>query len=265
MGDIIIQVDAFTDRPFKGNPAAVCILSQYRNDAWMQNVAREMNLSETAFLEKKEDFFNLRWFTPAVEVELCGHATLASSHVLWEIGYLNLTEEARFSTKSGLITAVFKDGWIEMNFPAEPESAASAPPDLSKAMGVEFKYVGKNRFDYLVEVESEETIRRLDPDFSLLTTIPMRGVIVTSPSQSEKYDFTSRFFAPQVGVNEDPVTGSAHCCLGPYWGSRLGKNNVVGFQASSRGGIVRVRMDKNRVYLGGQAVTVLRGELSKHC
>jgi len=265
MGDRIIQVDAFTDRPFKGNPAAVCILSRNRDDAWMQYVAREMNLSETAFLEKKENFFNLRWFTPAVEVELCGHATLASSHVLWEIGYLDLTEEARFSTKSGLITAVCKDGWIEMNFPAEPESAVSAPPDLSKALGLEFKYVGKNRFDYLVEVESEDTIRRMNPDFTLLATIPMRGVIVTSPSLSDEYDFVSRFFAPRVGVNEDPVTGSAHCCLGPYWGKRLGKNNVVGFQASSRGGIVRVRINENRVFIGGQAVTVLRGELSEYC
>lgn len=265
MGDIIIQVDAFTERPFKGNPAAVCILSQQRDDVWMQNVAREMNLSETAFLEKTDDGFNLRWFTPAVEVELCGHATLASAHTLWEIGYLNLTEEARFSTKSGLITAAFKDGWIEMNFPAEPESAVSAPPDLSKALGVEFQYVGKNRFDYLVEVESEQTIRRIEPDFSLLATIPMRGVIVTSPSLSEEYDFVSRFFAPHVGVNEDPVTGSAHCCLGPYWGNRLGKNNVVGYQASSRGGIIKVHMDKDRVYLGGQAVTICRGELSEHC
>ena len=265
MGEIIIQIDAFTDRPFRGNPAAVCILSRHRDDTWMQNVAREMNLSETAFLEKKEDGFNLRWFTPAVEVELCGHATLASAHALWEIGYLNPKEQARFFTKSGLLTAALTDDWIEMNFPVEPETAASAPPDLSSALGVGFTYVGKNRFDYLVEIDSEESIRRINPDFALLATIPMRGVIVTSPSSSMEYDFVSRFFAPQVGVNEDPVTGSAHCCLGPYWGARLGKHETVGYQASSRGGIVRVRMDKERVYLGGQAVTVLRGELSDHC
>jgi PhzF family phenazine biosynthesis protein len=231
----------------------------------MQNVAREMNLSETAFLEKREDGFNLRWFTPTVEVELCGHATLASAHALWEIGYLNPKEQARFFTKSGLLTAALTDDWIEMNFPVEPETAASAPPDLSRALGVGFTYVGKNRFDYLVEIDSEESIRRINPDFSLLATIPMRGVIVTSPSSSTEYDFVSRFFAPQVGVNEDPVTGSAHCCLGPYWGARLGKHETVGYQVSSRGGIVRVRMDKDRVYLGGQAVTVLRGELSDHC
>ena len=265
MGEIIIQIDAFTDRPFRGNPAAVCILSRHRDDAWMQNVAREMNLSETAFLEKREDGVNLRWFTLAVEVELCGHATLASAHALWEIGYLNPKEQARFFTKSGLLTAALTDDWIEMNFPAEPETAASAPPDLSSALGVGFTYVGKNRFDYLVEIDSEESIRRINPDFSLLAAIPMRGVIVTSPSSSTEYDFVSRFFAPQVGVNEDPVTGSAHCCLGPYWGAKLGKNEMVAYQASSRGGIVRVRMDKDRVYLGGQAVTVLRGELSDHC
>jgi PhzF family phenazine biosynthesis protein len=265
MGEIIIQIDAFTDRPFRGNPAAVCILSRHRDDTWMQNVAREMNLSETAFLEKKEDGFNLRWFTPAVEVELCGHATLASAHALWEIGYLDPKEQARFFTKSGLLTAALTDDCIEMNFPVEPETAASAPPDLSSALGVGFTYVGKNRFDYLVEIDSEESIRRINPDFALLATIPMRGVIVTSPSSSTEYDFVSRFFAPQVGVNEDPVTGSSHCCLGPYWGARLGKHETVGYQASSRGGIVRVRMDKDRVYLGGQAVTVLRGELSDHC
>ena len=265
MGEIIIQIDAFTDRPFRGNPAAVCILSRHRDDTWMQNVAREMNLSETAFLEKKEDGFNLRWFTPAVEVELCGHATLASAHALWEIGYLDPKEQARFFTKSGLLTAALTDDWIEMNFPVEPETAASAPPDLSSALGVGFTYVGKNRFDYLVEIDSEESIRRINPDFSLLATVPMRGVIVTCPSRSTEYDFISRFFAPQVGVNEDPVTGSAHCCLGPYWGAKLGKNEMVAYQASSRGGIVRVRMDKDRVYLGGQAVTVLRGELSDHC
>lgn len=265
MGEIIIQVDAFTNRPFAGNPAAVCILSHHRDATWMQNVAREMNLSETAFLEQGKDGYNLRWFTPTVEVELCGHATLASAHVLWEFGYLKADEKALFFTKSGLLTAELKSGWIEMNFPAEPETAAPAPPGLSKALGVGFKYVGKNRFDYLVEVDAEETVRRIDPDFTLLMKIPMRGVIVTSPSTSQEYDFVSRFFAPHVGVNEDPVTGSSHCCLGPYWAARLGKKEMIGFQDSSRGGIVRVRLDNNRVFLGGQAVTVLRGELSDQC
>ena len=265
MGEIIFHVDAFTDKPFRGNPAAVCILTHHREDAWMQDVAKEMNLSETAFLEEKENGYNLRWFTPAVEVDLCGHATLASAHALWEGGYSDIKQQIHFYTRSGLLTVKRNDGWIEMDFPAQPETSASAPTDLSKALGIGFKYVGKNRFDYIVEIDSEETLRRIDPDFALLNTVPMRGVIVTSPSISKKYDFVSRFFAPQVGVNEDPVTGSAHCCLAPYWAARLGRNEMVGYQASSRGGFVRVRVDKDRVSLSGQAVTILRGNLSLQC
>jgi PhzF family phenazine biosynthesis protein len=264
MGEKIIQVDAFTNQPFSGNPAAVCILSRERDAQWMQNVAKEMNLSETAFLIRQEDGYTLRWFTPAVEVELCGHATLASAHVLWEMEYLKLEEKARFHTLSGILTAKLTDGWIDMNFPVEPETASSAPPDLENALKVHFEYVGKNRFDYLVEVDSENAVRKMMPDFSLLSTIAMRGVIVTSRSHSKDYDFVSRFFAPRVGVNEDPVTGSAHCCLGPYWGTRLGKNEMVGYQASSRGGIVKVRPEGNRVFIGGQAVTILHGELIEH-
>jgi PhzF family phenazine biosynthesis protein len=258
----IFHVDAFTDKPFGGNPAAVCILSEARDAPWMQNVAQEMNLSETAFLFRQVDGFNLRWFTPAVEVDLCGHATLASAHVLWEAGYLKPEQQARFSTASGLLTADRKDGWIELDFPAEPESQATAPSGLPKALGVAPTYVGRNRFDYLVEVDSEETVRCMKPDLALLAEIQARGVIVTSRAVSEGYDFVSRFFAPRAGINEDPVTGSAHCCLGPFWGARLGKSEFVAFQASARGGVVRVRMSGQRVYLGGQAVTVLNGELS---
>ncbi|MGZ3579187.1 MAG: PhzF family phenazine biosynthesis protein [Syntrophales bacterium] len=262
MGEKIFHIDAFTDKPFRGNPAAVCILTRHHGDTWMQNVAREMNLSETAFLEEKENGYNLRWFTPAVEVDLCGHATLASAHALWEAGYMDAKDNCRFYTRSGLLTAERKNGWIEMNFPAERETNATAPADLSQALGVGFNYVGKNRFDYLVEIDSEETVGRIDPDFALLNTIPMRGVIVTSPSSSGEYDFVSRFFAPHVGVNEDPVTGSAHCCLAPYWAARLGRDEMVGYQASPRGGFVRVRVDNDRVHLGGQAVTISQGELS---
>jgi PhzF family phenazine biosynthesis protein len=268
MGEKIFQIDAFTSKPFKGNPAAVCILTQNHADAWMQNVAREMNLSETAFLSKNADGFDLRWFTPAVEVDLCGHATLASAHALWEGGYIDAKEQCRFYTRSGLLTAKrakCNDGWIEMDFPAEPETGATAPADLSRALGVGFKYVGKNRFDYLVEIESEEKLRGINPDFALLNTIAARGVIVTSPSASGEYDFVSRFFAPQVGVDEDPVTGSAHCCLAPYWAARLGRKELVGYQASARGGFVRVRVVHDRVYISGQAVTVLQGKLSDHC
>lgn len=259
----IYQVDAFTGTPFAGNPAAVCMLSEAQDERWMQNVAREMNLSETAFLLKQSDGYNLRWFTPAVEVELCGHATLASAHTLWEAGYLPQNQQARFHTLSGLLTADRRGAWIEMNFPAKPEEPASVPAGLAEALGVTPTYVGKSQFDYLVEVESEEIVRGLQPDFALLTTIPVRGVIVTSRASApaSDYDFVSRFFGPRVGVNEDPVTGSAHCVLSPYWSKRLGKNELVGYQASPRGGIVQVRLDGGRVWLGGQAVTVLRGEL----
>ncbi len=257
----LYQVDAFTAEVFKGNPAAICVLPGPRDERWMQDVAREMNPSETAFLNRREDGFELRWFTPAIEVELCGHATLASAHVLWEAGYLDPTSPARFHTRSGILTAGRRGDWIELDFPADPDEPASEPPGLARALGVEVKYVGKSRFDYLVEVESEEVLRNMEPDFKLLRSIPARGVIVTSLSNAPEYDFISRFFAPQSGVDEDPVTGSAHCCLGPFWGKRLGKSELVGFQASVRGGVVRVRMAGDRVILGGQAVTVLRGEL----
>jgi PhzF family phenazine biosynthesis protein len=257
----IIQVDAFTDKPYSGNPAAVCILDALRDDRWMQNVAREMNLSETAFLMKRGDGYDLRWFTPAQEVDLCGHATLASAHVLWEDNHLQADEEARFHTKSGLLTCRRKDGWIEMDFPAEPENRVAAAPELITALGVTPVYVGKNRFDYLVEIESENILRTLTPDFTLLNTIPMRGVIVTARSLSKKYDFVSRFFAPRAGINEDPVTGSAHCCLGPYWQKKLKRYQFYAYQASARGGEVHVRVAEDRVMLSGKAVTVLRGEL----
>ncbi len=262
MGVPIVQVDAFADALFTGNPAAVCLLSDPRPDSWMQAVAREMNLSETAFLVPHDDGFQLRWFTPAVEVELCGHATLASAHVLWERGLLGRDEQARFHTLSGLLTAKRAGEWIEMAFPVEPEHPVETPENLSEALDVEPVYVGRNRFDYLVEVESEDVVRSLMPDIPLLRTVPCRGVMVTSRADSDEYDFVSRFFAPLVGVDEDPVTGSAHCGLGPYWAAKLGKTDVVGFQASARGGVVRVRVEDDRVYLGGQAVTVFQGELA---
>ncbi len=261
MGITIYQVDSFTDKPFFGNPAAVCIMDELQDEGWMQNVAREMNLSETAFLHKQAEGYNLRWFTPAVEVELCGHATLASAHVLWEIGLLEQGEQAIFHTLSGLLAANQKGKWIEMNFPAKIEEATMAPAGLIEALGVPVKYVGKNQFDYLVEVESEDIVRNINPDFSLLLSVAARGIIVTSLADSDEYNFVSRFFAPNVGVYEDPVTGSAHCCLSPFWSERLGKDELVGYQASARGGVVKVRYAGDRVYLGGQAVTVLRGEL----
>jgi predicted PhzF superfamily epimerase YddE/YHI9 len=257
----IVVVDAFTSRPFTGNPAAVCVLPEEGDAAWMQRVARELNLSETAFLRPRADGFNLRWFTPGVEVDLCGHATLASAHVLWETGLLSPAEPARFYSRSGLLTAVRQGDWIELDFPATPDEAAEAPPGLGQALGATALYVGRSRFDYLVELHDEETVRNLRPDFGLLAAIEARGVIVTSRSADPGFDFVSRFFAPAAGINEDPVTGSSHCCLTPFWSRRLGKESFLARQVSARGGVLKLRLEGDRVRLGGQAVTVLRSEL----
>jgi PhzF family phenazine biosynthesis protein len=257
----IVQVDAFTDRPFAGNPAAVCVLGEAAPEAWMRNVAREMNLSETAFLVRRPDGFNLRWFTPAVEVDLCGHATVAAAHVLWEDGHLPSGTQARFHTRSGLLLADRRGEWIELDFPVKAPTPAPAPPGLLEALGVAAKNVTRNQFDYLVEVESEEAVRAAAPDFTALKKVEGRGIVVTARSSTAGFDFVSRFFAPAAGVDEDPVTGSAHCALAPYWGERLGKCEMTGYQASARGGVVRVRLSGDRVILGGQAVTVMTGEL----
>ncbi len=258
----IYQINAFTDSAFAGNPAAVCILSEKMEDDWMQNLAAEMNLSETAFIYREGKNFNLRWFTPSSEVDLCGHATLASAHTLWEAGEVSSEETIDFDTKSGILTAEKNEKWIELNFPAEIEEAADIPENMNKALGqIEIVYSGKNRMDYLLEVESEEIVKNIEPDFDLLKKIDTRGIIVTAISASDKYDFVSRFFAPNIGITEDPVTGSAHCCLGPYWSEKLNKNSLIGFQASERGGTVRVKADGNRINLSGKAVTIFRGEL----
>jgi PhzF family phenazine biosynthesis protein len=258
----LLQIDAFTSEAFRGNPAAVCLLEEERDAAWMQNVAMEMNLSETAFLLPREDGFSLRWFTPAAEVKLCGHATLASAHALWEEKILGADATARFHTLSGLLTADRKGDLIELDFPATPDTPSDAPEGLLESLGItDPVYVGINKFDYIIEVRSEDVVRGLDPDHVRLGTVPVRGVVVTSRSNERGVDFVSRFFAPGVGVDEDPVTGSAHCCLTPYWASRLGRDELVGYQASKRGGFVRVRLVAERVKLGGQAVTIFRGEL----
>jgi PhzF family phenazine biosynthesis protein len=257
----IYQVDAFTDKPFSGNPAAVCILPEPKDENWMQDIASEMNLSETAFLLRQSEGYNLRWFTPKVEVELCGHATLASAHILFTEGYLKAEEEAKFHTLSGLLRAKLKSQWIELDFPALYEETVKAPPDLERGLRSTPLHVGKCGFMYLAELESEESIRNLKPDFSILGKPEIGSVIVTSRANTGEFDFVSRFFAPAVGINEDPVTGSAHCCLGPYWSRKLNKSEFIAYQASARGGIVKVRVAGNRVYLGGQAVTVFSGEL----
>ncbi len=259
----VTVVDAFTDRPFAGNPAAVCILPRAAGEEWMQNVAREMNLSETAFLYRVDDGFSLRWFTPTVEVDLCGHATLASAHVLWRQSYLPPHAVARFHTRSGLLTAISAGDRITLDFPAKIAEPARPLPLLLDALGIAAPaWVGKNQFDYLVEVATEAEVHRLTPDHGRLARLPVRGVIVTSrAADGAPYDFVSRFFAPGSGVPEDPVTGSAHCALAPYWGVRLGRGTMTGYQASARGGTVHVECRDDRVLLGGQAITVMRGQI----
>jgi len=264
MNQIITQVDAFTNIPFTGNPAAVCVLDSPKSELWMQNIAQEMNLSETAFLVKQNDGFNLRWFTPTVEVPLCGHATLASAHVLWSQGHLLPSQEAHFYTKSGILIAKLENDWIQLDFPVNLSQTVTAPPELSQVLGVSYKSVCQNSLGYLVEVESEQLVREMQPNFQQMKTLPKADIIVTSIANSDsEYDFVSRFFAPGLGINEDPVTGAAHCCLAPFWRDKLGKDRFLAYQASRRGGVVKLYYPgKNRVFISGQAVTVMGGELT---
>jgi PhzF family phenazine biosynthesis protein len=257
----IHQVDAFTDRPFRGNPAAVCVLDGPASERWMQSVALEMNLSETAYLREAGDAWSLRWFTPTVEVELCGHATLAAAHVLWETERLATSAPARFDTKSGCLGAVRRGDLIELDFPARRAEPTDPPPGLLDALGVRAVAVGRSRYDWLVEVASEKEVRDCAPDFGWLRKLKTRGVMLTSRSSDPAYDCVSRFFAPGSGIDEDPVTGSAHCTLGPWWGAALGKRQLNAYQASARGGTLHLTLDGERVRLAGHAVTVLRGEL----
>lgn len=257
----IVQVDAFTNRPFAGNPAAVCVLPEPRSAEWMASVAQEMNLSETAFLVRREDGWDLRWFTPTVEVDLCGHATLASAHVLWESGALAADAQAVFFTKSGKLTADRRGEWIELDFPSRPSISASPPEGLAAALGVDVLGTFMSRGDVVVDVASESVVRGMKPDFALLGRVPARGIIVTAKADSPEHDIVSRFFVPSQGIDEDPVTGSAHCCLAPHWVPRLGKADFIAYQASARGGVVRVGLRGDRVLLGGQAITILTGEL----
>jgi PhzF family phenazine biosynthesis protein len=259
MGQIFTQVDAFTSEPFKGNPAAVMLLDSPQSDQWMQNVATEMNLSETAFVNKSDEAFDLRWFTPLHEVDLCGHATLASAHVLWESGILGKDEIATFNTRSGILTARKVGKKICINLPSEPCSEAEAPAEIEKALGLKPLFVGRNRMGYLVEVESEKELRELTPDFMELAKINAQSIMVTAKSSS--FDFISRFFDPHEMAKEDPVTGSAHCCLAPYWAGKLGKTEMNAFQASKRGGHLHLSLVGDRVDIIGEAVTVIRGEL----
>ena len=268
----LYQVDAFADRPFVGNPAAVCLLDSKPRDDWMQSVAMEMNLSETAFVLDTDDanVFGLRWFTPSTEVDLCGHATLAAAHVLWESGTVEAGDQIRFDTRSGRLGCqrAQEPGWIEMDFPACPPlevAARSAEALLAEALGAEPVWIGRNVDDVYVLLDSEQAVRDLSPTLRKLGAIEARGVGVTAAADGksgiEGLDFISRFFAPQSGVDEDPVTGSAHTALAPFWAERLGKTDLIGYQASLRGGVVRMRLEGERVAIAGQAITVLEGRL----
>ncbi len=259
----IYQVDAFTEEPFKGNPAGVCLLRGPAEASWMQSVAAEMNVAETAFPLPEGDGFRLRWFTPKVEVKLCGHATLATAHILWEQGVLAPDVEVRFQTLSGPLTARRRGGLVELDFPAQPP--LPKPPDWADAvvgaLGIKPVYVGMSAEDILFEAADEGMVRGVEPDFATLGSLPARGVIVTSRSADRRFDFVSRFFAPAVGVDEDPVTGSSHTVLVPYWAAKLGKKSFTAYQASARGGVLRLRLEGDRVKIAGKAVTVIRGEI----
>jgi PhzF family phenazine biosynthesis protein len=258
----LFQVDAFADRAFAGNPAAVCLLDGPADADWMQAVAAEMNLSETAFLHRDGAGYALRWFTPVAEVALCGHATLASAHALWESGRESGGAPIAFATLSGTLTASRDGGWIAMDFPATPPEPADAPAGLAEALGLPARWTGRSPFDWLVELASPGEVARVRPDMAALAEIEGRGVIVTAAGGRDGADVTSRYFAPGFGIPEDPVTGSAHCALGPFWAERLGRERLVCHQASARGGIVRVDVRGDRVLLSGRAVTVFEGRLA---
>jgi PhzF family phenazine biosynthesis protein len=260
MAPVLYVVDAFTNQPFQGNPAAVCILENPCDEIWMRNVAREMNLAETAFAHPIDGGFSLRWLTPKVEVDLCGHATLATAYVLWHSGRLRPDESADFHTRSGWLACRQNDGWIEMDFPALGTESCEVPQGLLAAIHAQPLSFHKTSMDYLVEVASESQVRELIVDMNAIANYPVRGLIVTAKSDSSEYDFVSRFFAPACGVNEDPVTGSAHCALGPYWARKLGKESLVAYQASERGGVVRMQTSKDRILLKGQAVLMSKVE-----
>lgn len=264
MGQRVTIVDAFTASPFSGNPAAVCVLGHPTTEAWMQSVAREMGQSETAFcVPLRDGQFELRWFTPACEVALCGHATLATAHTLWEEGRLAPRDSARFSTQSGNLIAAPLGRQIELDFPSRPPTECEAPQGLADGLGVTPLWVGRDDDDYLVLVESESDVQNCSPDFASLRRVETRGVIVTAVSDKERIDFVSRFFAPRVGIDEDPATGSAHCALTPFWAERLDRSSMAAAQISARGGSFEVELAGDRVKLKGTCVTTVRGTLTE--
>jgi PhzF family phenazine biosynthesis protein len=261
MKEKIYQVDSFTQTPYSGNPAGVCVLENHADDSWMQNIACEMNCAETAFLVKNGGSYKLRWFSPAVEVELCGHATLAAAHILWETESVPKDKEIIFNTLSGRLTARMTNGLIWLDFPTIPAEETAPPLGLERSLGEKILWCGKNRFDYLIELTSEEAVRQCSPDYKSLRTIPMRGCIITSRASSPAYNIVSRFFAPAIGIDEDPVTGSAHCCLAPFWHKRLDLLEFTSYQASKRGGYIHMILNDDRVMIGGSAVTIFKCEI----
>lgn len=262
MGLPVCVVDAFAEKPFTGNPAAVVFLDEPRDDAWRQSVAAEFNLSETAFVEPEGDGWRLRWFTPAVEVPLCGHATLAAAHALWESGRLPPASVARFETKSGTLNARRDGEWIVLDLPALPAGPAKPPPGLLAALADTPLAFRENEGVFLLEMDSEETVRRAAPDLAAWSAVTRKGLILTAASRRSGCDFVSRCFFPADGIPEDPVTGSAHCALGPYWSERLKKPVLTAYQASRRGGFLLVRPKDGRVEIGGRAITAWRGALA---
>ena len=259
----LLHVDAFADAPFTGNPAAVCLLERAQSTDWMQALAAELNLPATVFVVDAGDGHDLRWFSPLAELALCGHGTLAAAHALWQTARLAATDSARFATRSGPLSATSREGWIAIDLPAEVATASAPPVGLLDALGAKARWVGRNRLDYVIEIDDEPALRTLAPDLGALAAIETRGVIVTARASTPGIDFVSRFFAPRVGIPEDSVTGSAHCCLAPLWASRLGTSRLTARQLSARGGLVRASVEGARVVLSGQAVTVLRGELDE--
>ena len=265
------HIDAFSEQPFGGNPAAVCLLSVPAEAAWMQAIAAEMNLSETAFLVRQGDGFSLRWFTPTVEVDLCGHATLASAHALWEQGLVDQGTAIHFQTRSGELVASRRDGLIWLDLPVWAAEPTAVPPSVLAALGVTPVWAGiagpgndpaSVQRNYLLILPNARAVRQARPDFAALRAATPCGVIVSSRGEDSSYHFISRYFAPGAGINEDPVTGSAHCTLGPYWADQLGMANLAAYQASDRGGEIWVRVTDDRVRVGGKAVTVVRGNLA---
>lgn len=259
----IFLINAFTQNPFSGNPAIVCLLDSPPDELWMKKVTKEFNQPVTAFMYPKQDgSYYLRWFSQTKELKHCGHGTIGCAHILWEQGILKADETVKFHTYSGLFRANHNEGEIQLNFPSYQSKQVEAPQELSDALNIPLTLVEKNQLGYLVELDDEAMVRSIRPDFELLNSLAVTGIIVTSKSNSSSFDFISRYFAPSIGINEDQVTGSAHCALGPYWSKRLEKNPVVGYQASQRGGAIKVKVDGERVQLISHAVTIFKGNLS---